>query len=204
MITVTDISQFKGKTLRVDFSEGDPIFIHADIAFEYHLKKDMTLPESAVEELVRANDTRRAKERALYLLDERDYSYIELFKKLEANYDEDICYEVCNYLASLKLINDRHYAEKLAEHYCLTKKYGYYRAREQMRARGLSNELIDEALEPYQDGNVERICEVIAKKYARYLGDEKGITKVKSALVRLGYTYSDINLAIEEFLQEEE
>ena len=34
--------------------------------------------------------------------------------------------------------------------------------------------------------------------------DEKGITKVKSALVRLGYTYADINSAIEEFLQEED
>lgn len=204
MITVTDISQFKGKTLRVDFSEGEPIFVHADVVYEFHLKKDMTLPESALEEIIKANDIRRAKERALYLLDERDYSYVELYKKLETNYSEDICYDICNYLAGLGLINDRHYAAKLAEHYCVTKKFGYYRAREEMRKRGLSNDLIDEALSEYEDDTCQRICEVIARKYAKYLTDEKGIAKVKSALVRLGYSYGDINQAVEEFLQEEE
>lgn len=201
---ISDISQFKGKTLRVDFSEGEPIFVHADIVADYHLSKGLEMPDGAIDEVVHANDARRAKERAFYLLDERDYSYVEMFKKLERNYDEDICYDVCNRLAELGLIDDRRYAKKAAEYYCVTKKYGYYRAREEMRKRGLSGELIDEALAEYEDDTPGRLAELIGRKYAKYLTDEKGITKVKSALVRLGYTYADINSAIEEFLQEED
>ncbi len=201
MPIIIGISQYKGKTLQIDLDEGEPIFIHADIAYEYHLKKDMSLPLSAIDEVKKANDTRRAKERALYLLDERDYSYIELFKKLERNYPEDICYSVCTYLAQAGLINDRRYAEKLAEYYSKTKRFGYYRTREEMKKRGIAPWLIDETVEPYREDYSERISEVIDKKYRKYLFEEKGIDKVKSALVRLGYSYSEVNRAIKEYME---
>ena len=199
---ITGISQYKGKTLQIDFDGGEPIFIHADIAFEYHLKEGQSVPQSAVEQIIKANDTRRAKARALYLLDVRDYGYVELFKKLEVSYSEDICFEVCNYLAGVGLINDVRYAEKLAEHLCVTKKYGYYRAREQMKLKGLTDEVIGNALEPYREDTCDRIKEVIEKKYHRYLGDEKGIDKTKAALVRLGYSYGEVNRAVKEYIEE--
>ena len=86
---ITSIEPFRGKTLKISFESGEPIFINSNIAAEYHLEKDIDIPQSGVEDIVRANDTRRAKERALYLLDNRDYSYAELFKKLAENYDEE-------------------------------------------------------------------------------------------------------------------
>ena len=204
MPTITSIEKYKGSTMRVDFDEGEPLFINVDVLNEYHLQKDMTLPESAVLEIVHANDFRRAKERALYLLDERDYSYIELYKKLERNYDEDICLEVCNRLSEIGCINDRRYSERLAEHYCVTKRFGLRRAREEMRKRGISNELITEALYPYEDTVPDRISELIEKKYARYLTDEKGVQKVKAALVCQGYSFSEVNKALSEYEYEDE
>ncbi len=204
MPTITSIEKYKGSTMRVDLDSGEPLFINVDVLNEYHLQKEMTLPESAIEEIIHANDFRRAKERALYLLDERDYSYIELYKKLENNYDEDICLEVCNRLAEIGCINDRRYSEHLAEHYCQTKHFGLRRAREEMRKRGISNELITEALYPYEDSVPERIAELIDKKYARYLSDEKGVQKVKAALVRQGYSFSEVNKALSEYEYETE
>lgn len=201
---VEKVSQYKGKTLQIDFESHDPIFIHADIAFDYHISAGLEMSEGAIDEVIRANDTRRAKERALYLLDERDYSYVELFKKLEKNYDEDICYEVLNRLVELGCINDRRYAMKLAEHLCVTKKYGYYRAREEMRAKGVPNELIVEVLAEFEDDTIERLTSLVERKYAKYLIDEKGCNKVKSALVRLGYSFSDINAVLENFIESEE
>ncbi len=201
---VEKVSQYKGKTLQIDFADRDPIFIHADIAFDYHISAGIEMSDGAIEEVTRANDVRRAKERALYLLDERDYSYVELFKKLEKNYDEDICYQVLNRLVELGCINDHRYAKKLAEHLCQTKKYGYYRAREEMRAKGLPNELITDALSELEDDTMERLIELINRKYARYLTDEKGVQKVKSALARMGYSFSDINTALEQFEEDYE
>lgn len=196
---ITSIEPFRGKTLKISFESGEPIFINSNIAAEYHLEKDIDIPQSGVEDIVRANDTRRAKERALYLLDNRDYSYAELFKKLAENYDEDICYEVLNRLAEIGCIDDRRYARYLAEKLCTVKKYGYFKAREEMRLKGLSRDIIEEALADYAEGSSERLLELIDKKYARYLTDEKGVKKVKAALARLGYSFADINAAISEY-----
>lgn len=196
---VEDISQFKGQTLRVDFNGREPIFISSEVAVELSIKKGSSLSEEEIERAIRKNDCRRARERALYLLDERDYGYAEMFRKLEKNYPEDICYEVVNRLVELNLIDDRRYARKCAEYFLVTKQRGKFRAREDMRQRGIPRELIDEALSEFEDGTVERLTELISRKYARKLCEENGLKKIKSALVRQGYSYDDINAALREF-----
>ncbi len=144
----------------------------------------------------------RAKERALYILEARDHSYAELYSKLEKNYSEEICFAVCDKMTEIGLINDSLYAKKLAKYYFTVKKYGRYRAFNEMKRKGLDISDIEEASEEYLYDLKERIRELIEKKYYKYLGDEKGIMKVKNALVRLGYTYDDINSVMEEFLNE--
>ena len=196
---VEGVSQFKGETLRIDFSGREPIFINSSVAYDLGIKAGMILNEGDIAEALRRNDYRRARERALYLLDDRDYGYVEMFRKLEANYPEDICYGVVNNLASLGLIDDRRYAAKCAEHYLVTKKQGVYRAREEMRRKGIPADIIDEVLEEFSDGAAARLRELIAKKYARKLAEEGGVKKVKAALARQGYPFDEINAALKEF-----
>lgn len=202
MLKIEAIEKYKGNTYRIDFSEGEPAFINSDIITKFNIKSGMELPESAWEQIVHANEFRRARERALYLLDYRDYSYIELYKKLENNYDEDICFEVVDSLAKVGIINDRRYAETLAEKFVAIKKFGYYRAVREMKLKGISQEMADEVLSTYQDSTQERIFELLSTKYARKLEDENGVTKVKNALVRQGYSYNDINAALNDFLED--
>ena len=202
MLKIESIEKYKGNTYRIDFSEGEPAFINSDIITKFNIKSGMELPESAWEQIVHANEFRRARERALYLLDYRDYSYIELYKKLENNYDEDICFEVVDSLAKVGIINDRRYAETLAEKFVAIKKFGYYRAVREMKLKGISQEMADEVLSTYQDSTQERIFELLSTKYARKLEDENGVTKVKNALVRQGYSYNDINAALNDFLED--
>lgn len=144
---------------------------------------------------------KRAKERALYILEQRDHSYAELYSKLEKNYSEEVCFAVCDKMTEIGLINDALYAEKLAKYYFTVKKYGKYRAFSEMRRKGLDDEDIENASEEYLSDMTERIREIIEKKYLKYLSDEKGITKTKNALVRLGYSYDDINSVMEEFYE---
>ena len=202
VLKIESIEKYKGNTYRIDFSEGEPAFINSDIITKFNIKSGMELPESAWEQIVHANEFRRARERALYLLDYRDYSYIELYKKLENNYDEDICFEVVDSLAKVGIINDRRYAETLAEKFVAIKKFGYYRAVREMKLKGISQEMADEVLSTYQDSTQERIFELLSTKYARKLEDENGVTKVKNALVRQGYSYNDINAALNDFLED--
>ncbi|MGN1114018.1 MAG: regulatory protein RecX [Oscillospiraceae bacterium] len=202
MLRIRSVDKYKGSTYIIDFEGCEPAFINREIVSKYNLKAGVQIPEDAWEQVIYDNNFRRARERALYLLDYRDYSYIELFKKLRENYEEDICYDVMDNLAELGIINDRRYAENLAEKLVDIKKFGYYRAVREMRQKGISKELADEALEKYEDSYSDRIIELLETKYFRKLESDNGIEKVKNALVRQGYSYSEINEAMEQFFEE--
>lgn len=196
---ITEISEFKGSTLCIIFDDESRIYVHRDIASEFHLKEGTDILQSAVDEVVKANDLRRAKERALYLLDDRDYSFTEMYEKLEKNYPEEICLKVCNYLAGNRLINDRRYAESLARQLFEVKRVGVYKARMELKRRGIPESIIEEVIAEYDDeeNSFARLEELVEKKYERYLTDEKGVKKVKGALLRQGYSYREINAVLD-------
>ena len=183
----------------VVFDSGQRIYIHEKILAEYHLREDMDVPEQAVEEITAANDYRRARERALYLLDVRDYSFMEMYEKLEQNYSEEICIKVCKNLAELGLINDRRYAEIRARELFEVKRLGMYRAKMELKRRGIPDSIIEEVTEPYADEeeSFSRLEQLVEKKYERYLTDEKGVKKVKNALLRQGYSYGEIKAVLD-------
>ena len=127
-------------------------------------------------------------------MESRDHSYRELFDKLEKNYSEDICFEVCNRLAEIGVINDRRYAEKLCRQLFEVKKLGRYRVKQEMRLKGLGSEIIEEAMENFseEDEPFERLEKLVEQKYERYLTDRKGVEKVRNALARKGYSFGEI------------
>jgi len=185
-------------------SDGDKIYLHSSIITQYSLKEGIEIPQSALDEIIFDNDFRKAKERALYLLEYRDHSYKELFDKLMRNYSEDVCFAVMDRMVELGLINDRKYAKMFARKLFEVKKVGKYKARFEMQKKGISRELIDEMIESYEDDTIERLYELVEKKYARYLSDEKGVKKVTSALLRSGYSYSEIKQVLKIYLDEVE
>lgn len=204
MNKIVSIEKFKGKTYCIEFEDGDTIYLHSLIIAQYSLKEGIEIPQSAIEQIIFDNDFRRAKERALYLLEYRDHSYKELFDKLMRNYSEEVCFAVMDKMVDLRLIDDRKYAKMYARKLFEVKKMGKFKARFEMKKKGISEELIDEMVEIYEDGTIERLKEFVDKKYARYLDDDKGIKKVTSALLRAGYTYSEIKEVLNMYLDEEE
>ncbi len=45
----------------------------------------------------------------------------------------------------------------------------------------------------------EALRELVERKYARYLGDEKGRRRTAAALQRMGYRWDDIRCVLNEF-----
>jgi regulatory protein len=195
---ITAVEKYKGSTYRVDFDEGESAYLNLEIISKFNIRAGLDLPLSAWEQIKQESDFRRARERALYLLDRRDYSFVEMFKKLRQNYDEELCYRVMQRLVELGAINDRRYAQGLARHYIEVKLFGRRRAFQEMRLKGLTKEVIDIALSEYDEGVEERLHTLIEKKYLRIMTDEKGINRAKNSLVRYGYDYSDINKAFKQ------
>ncbi|MBQ7756048.1 MAG: RecX family transcriptional regulator [Oscillospiraceae bacterium] len=193
MPVIDTLEKYKGNTFMVELSDGETIFLNIETVMKFNLRKGIDIPDEAVLEIKHTDQLRKARERALYLLDYRDYCFVELYKKLEANYDEEVCLEVLNWLCENGLVNDRRYATRLGEKLVVTKGFGYYRAKQEMLMKGLDRELVEEVLSEYEEDTLSRLEELVDKKYLHKITDEKSLNRVKNALVRQGYTYSDVN-----------
>ena len=172
-----------------------------------NLKKGMELPDSAIESIKEEDLERKSRERAMYLLSGRDYGFAELFRKLEKTYPKEMCLRTCKLMAEKGLVNDREYAFRLGKQLFGIKKESAVAVRYKLTQKGIPKDIISEVIDTYCEDDEavkERIKALVEKKYRRYLTDEAGVRKVKNALARLGYGYSDINSALKEFDNEEE
>lgn len=202
---ITSIRQYKGTTYEVALDEGRKFYLHADIIADFGLCSGMELDRTELRKIIYASNFRRAFQYALHLLDYRDYSYKEMFRKLEKTYkNEDLCYAVMEKLVKLGVINDARYAERLARRLVETKRYGLRRAKQEILAKGIDVYTAEDALASYEDCAMENLAYLLERKYSRLLTDEidrKSIEKVKSALVRYGYGFDDINRAVKDFFE---
>lgn len=196
---ITSITKKNGTRWQIEVDDEYWAILDAEIIVNQHLKVGVELTEERMEEILRAADFRRARERALYLLDYRDHSRGEIVEKLSRNVDRVIAEEVADKLCELGLIDDGTYAKKLARHFLLTKKYGARRAEFEMRRKGIDGRLAAEAVaevEPDED----LLEELALKKYGRYLEDDpdgKGREKAIRGLMRLGHGYYEAEAAVD-------
>lgn len=196
------VKPYKGATIAVETDDEQMFWFHRDIVADFGLRAGLELSEEQLAEICAAAEFHRAYQRALYLLDIRAHTYYELFQKLAKNYPRETCRKVCDRLAELHILNDRACAQSYARRFIEGKQYGIRRAAMELRQRGLSDQLIEEVIAPYRDSTDERLLAVLEKKYARRLtdpSDRAEIEKVKAALARRGYGFSEINRAIQTY-----
>ena len=200
---ITSVEKYKGETYCVIADGNKRVYLHRDIIAKYGLKADMEISSEDFAKVLFASELRRATRRAMYLINEREYSYIQLFEKLKNNYSEDICYKVVNYMAAKGYVNDKRFAEALVYSYMECKLYGPRRVKQELYKRGIRGRIAQEAIDNKLDGLEERLKLLIEKKYLGYLqdpDDRKSIEKAKNGLVRAGYDFYDINRAIKEYI----
>lgn len=154
-----------------------------------------------------AAGSRRAFNSALNSLDYRDHSEKEIRAKLLRKHDADYVDEAVEKLIELDLVNDERYAENYARELFERKKFGKMRIKSELRAKGISadiaNAAVEELFEEEEPDNVQRIVDIIDKRYYNRMNDEVGRKKVFSALQRMGYSFSDIREAMSEFSDDE-
>ena len=81
----------------------------------------------------------------------------------------------------------------------MTKRFGFFRAKQEMMKKGITPQIAEEYLQPYEDTAYERLDELLSEKYMRSIDSPKSLNKVKTALARLGYSYSQINEVLSEY-----
>ncbi len=195
-MTITAL-EYKGKNLYTVIIDGDALFtVHSEIVLKKQLKTGMIISDQDLIDIKYMSDFRRGRERALYLLEYRDHSAKELFDKLKKNINEDVANDVVSKMQYLSLIDDEKYAKRYAQT-LKDKGYGEIRIKNELYKKGIDPQLISDVIDEVVDNDpVNDIVEIINKKFYKSLFDEKGKRRSINALMRLGYSWSDIKAAI--------
>ena len=163
------------------------------------LKPGDELSDEELHELIQASDARRAREKALYLLEHRSHSKKELTEKIARTAaSREAAQAAADRMEELGLLNDETYARDLARELFQRRRFGKARVRQELRRKGIDSALIDELLEDYGDEELalQNIQAVLEKKYAGWQEEEKLRRRAFSALQRLGYSYDLIRRAM--------
>ena len=168
------------------------------------LKPGAELSDERLHGLIRESDARRAREKALYLLEHRAHSQKELAEKVSRVASREAAEEAARHLAEIGLVDDGEYARSLAAELFEHKGFSASRVRYELLKKGIDRGLAEQIAAEAAPDPARAIQKLIEKKYARLLGDEKGRRRAAAALQRLGYRWDDIRSALREFTDEDE
>ena len=165
----------------------------------YHIAEDSELEEKTYQSIRKEIILKRAKLRAMHLLNDMGRTESQLRTKLLRNdYPSDIVEEAIAYVKSFGYINDAEYTRSFIENRKEKKsKKEIYAA---LCQKGLPKDLIETALEEcYADDDSIAAIEAIVrkKKFDPKSTDYKEMQRMMGYLVRKGFRYDDIRQVIQ-------
>lgn len=180
-----------------ELSEDGGLLIDRTLCESEGLKAGDLVDEEYLAKLVQASACRRARSRALWLLDSRDYTQKGMYDKLRRLYGDFAANDAASYCAQIGLIDDERYATRLAS---LMSERGIS-DREAVRRlvqKGVPRDIAADAVGQAESDPAAQLDEIIKKKYAARLsmGDRKETQRVVAALARKGFGFGDIRSAV--------
>ena len=145
-----------------------------------------------------------AKKRALRLLERRDYSRKELILKLtEKGAPLEDAEAVADRMIEQGVISDERYSRMLVRHYA-AKGYGTCRIKQELYRHGIHTDLWEEAMEelPPPPSQEEIIDKLFRSKLRSSEPDQKDIKKATDALLRRGFSWSEISASKQRVLND--
>lgn len=200
---ITALKETKRGRMAVFFDGEFDFSVDDETLLRHDLKVGKRLDERAYEQLREQTQYQKAKEKAFSLLSRRAYASAQLRQKLEGDFPPDCIDRVMERCADLGLINDLDYAQRAARDLVYLKHYSLSRVRQELAHRGIGQNEIEDALELFADYDERQaLRQLLEKKYAASLREEKGRRRAFSALVRLGYDPGEIRREMEKLRAE--
>lgn len=194
-ITRIENSKHVQERVLVFLEEGDPLRITGHELLQFGLYPGMDLPPQLVVQLQAAGQRSESRVKAAQLASGRMLSRKELTDKLSRKgIDPGTAVETADWLESLGAVDDAAYAGVIARHYAASG-YGPGRVRQELQKRGVSRELWDGALSQLPD-SADAIDRFLQKKLSGRTPDRALLKKLSDALLRRGFSWSDIRPAL--------
>ena len=195
---IEEIKPIKGRLAGL-YADGELIVsLDCELVAEKAIRSGREYSVEQLREFLTESQLRRAKSKALYLLEFRDYSRRDMKNRLQKDgeFDEDSAEAAVEYLTEIGAIDDSRYAENMIRHLISQKHYGRRRIMQELGAKGIDRDTAEEALAPFDLDEQEAILDLLRGKFSRDLGDDKGIRRTIASLQRYGYGMGDIYNAL--------
>lgn len=151
-----------------------------------------------------AAGSRRAFNAGADIISRREHSAKEVYTKLCRKFDSDVAEGAVERLCEIGMIDDERFARMYTEELYNKKGMGKRRILYELAVKGidkgLTEQTVDEIINDEED-NIQRIVDILEKKYYNVAYDEKQRRRAWNALQRLGYSPSDIRRAFNEFCE---
>ena len=187
----------KGRGNKIHLYLDDEYVITTDANFwaDNYISDGTEVDEDEWQELVEGINYKKALNKCADLLSRRDHSVKEMKMKLQRTVDSKSAQKAIDRYIEAGYLDDERFCRSLVEYLINNKKYSENHVRQECYKRGISSDIINNVLEDFYIDNVDTIVELIQSKYLSKLQQENGTQKVIAALMRKGFSYSDIKSA---------
>lgn len=191
------VKQGKANKIHIYVDEEYRATVDSDFWYSEKYRNYKEINEEELTELLNTVSFRRAYNKGLDFLSRRPFGTKELIKKLcEKGHEKEASQKACERLIELGLLNDEEYARILANDLLERKSYSIKRIKQELAFRGIDREIVENTVDTLDNDPQKSIIMLVKKKYINKLNDEKGKKRTVDALLRLGYSYSDIKNAL--------
>lgn len=183
------------------------VFLDNDISFLLY-KKDIrvfNITEDAVIEKRVYQDIietlyKRARERALYILDDGYKTEKQIRDKLISGYyPETVINRVIKYLKEYALIDDFKYCKLYIDYKASSR--SKKQIIQELYIKGVSRDIIDNAFLDSEYNEEDSLMKVLEKKVTGYdLNSQKDVQRLYRYLIGKGYDYSEVKKALAEYV----
>lgn len=162
------------------------------------LQEDSYINENQYETIIEIL-YKRARERALYLLDDAYKTKKQIVDKLKSGlYPEFVIDRVVEYLLKYDLVNDFRYATLYIDYKRSSK--SRRKIIQDLHSKGIEKSIIDAAFEEVEFSDKDSLKKVIDKRISRYsLNERKDVEKLYRYLLGKGYHYEDVKNALSQY-----
>lgn len=198
-MTVTEIKKKrKGLSgLYIDYEYA--LDIDTETLLSHRIDVGTDIDDEKLKVLIDHSNIKRAKDKAMWLISYRDYSKKEITEKVAKESSLDAAQKAVERLCELGLINDEKYAKRYAHDLISLKHLSKSGAVRKLKEKGIDKDLAEMVVDEFDIDYCESIRAIVDKKYAKNLSDEKGKRRCVNGLLRLGYSYSDINSVLRDY-----
>lgn len=193
-MTVTEIKAVTKQKYQVEIDGQFAFVLYKGELSRYGIEKDREISDEVYTELVEEVLTKRAKLRAMHLLQKMDRTRAELERKLQQNgYPAQAIETALSYVESFHYIDDARYAAMYMENQ--KNKKGMARIRMELIQKGIAPEILQQVLGETEEKTDSRdvIREMLEKK-RKIQGplEEKEKQRLYGFFMRRGFSSSDI------------